>query len=47
MRDLNDLEFLAFLKALRLGEVAQILFNHAGASGTVLAWELENEAKRT
>jgi nicotinamidase-related amidase len=30
----------------RLGEVAQILFDHAGASGTVLAWELENEAKR-
>jgi len=29
----------------RLGEVAQILFDHAGASGVVLAWELENEAK--
>jgi nicotinamidase-related amidase len=29
----------------RLGEVAQILFDHAGASGTILAWELENEAK--
>ena len=23
-----------------------MLFDHAGASGTVLAWELENEAKR-
>src|SRR6202050_3457033 len=30
----------------RLGEVAQILFEHAGASGTVLAWELENETKQ-
>jgi nicotinamidase-related amidase len=30
----------------RLGEVAQILFDHAGASGTVLAWELANEAMR-
>ena len=30
----------------RLGEVAQILFDHAGASGTVLAWELANEAQR-
>ena len=29
----------------RLGAVAQILFDHAGASGTVLAWELANEAK--
>jgi nicotinamidase-related amidase len=29
-----------------LGDVAQILFEHAGASGTVLAWELANEAKR-
>ena len=29
----------------RLGEVAQILFDHAGASGTILAWELANEAK--
>jgi nicotinamidase-related amidase len=28
-----------------LGEVAQVLFDHAGASGTVLAWELANEAK--
>jgi nicotinamidase-related amidase len=28
----------------RLGEVAQILFEHAGASGAVLAWELANEA---
>ena len=31
----------------RLGAVAQILFDHAGASGTVLAWELANEAQRT
>ena len=30
----------------RLGAVAQILFDHAGASGTVLAWELANEAMR-
>jgi nicotinamidase-related amidase len=30
-----------------LGEVAQILFEHAGASGTVLAWELANETKGT
>jgi nicotinamidase-related amidase len=30
----------------RLGEVAQILFDHAGASGAVLAWELANEAMR-
>src|SRR5476649_45067 len=29
----------------RLGAVAQILFDHAGASGTVLAWELANEAQ--
>ena len=29
----------------RLGAVAQILFDHAGASGTVLAWELANEAR--
>ena len=29
----------------RLGEVAQILFDHAGASGTILAWELANEAR--
>ena len=29
-----------------LGAVAQILFDHAGASGTVLAWELANEAQR-
>ena len=29
----------------RLGEVAQILFNHAGASGAVLAWEFANEAQ--
>src|SRR6185436_1710665 len=28
-----------------LGEVAQIFLEHAGASGTVLAWELANEAK--
>ena len=30
----------------RLGAVAQILFDHAGASGTVLAWELANESHR-
>src|SRR6202790_3224092 len=30
----------------RLGAVASILFDHAGASGTVLAWELANEAQR-
>ena len=30
----------------RLGEVAQILFDHAGASGTILAWELANETMR-
>src|SRR5258707_7555555 len=30
----------------RLGTVAQILFDHAGASGAVLAWELANEAQR-
>jgi len=30
----------------RLGEVAQILFDHAGASGTLLAWEFANEARR-
>lgn len=30
----------------KLGEVAQILFDHAGASGTILAWELDNEAAR-
>lgn len=29
----------------KLGQVAQILFDHAGASGTVLAWELANEAQ--
>ena len=29
----------------RLGAGAQILFDHAGASGTVLAWELANEAQ--
>lgn len=29
----------------KLGEVAQILFEHAGASGAVLAWELDNEAR--
>src|SRR5580693_1181685 len=28
-----------------LGEVAQIFIDHAGASGVVLAWGLENEAK--
>ena len=30
----------------RLGAVAQILFDHAGASGNILAWELANEAQR-
>lgn len=30
----------------RLEEVAQILFEHAGASGTILGWELDNEAAR-
>src|SRR5260221_405921 len=29
-----------------LGAVAQILFEHAGASGAVLGWELANEAQR-
>jgi nicotinamidase-related amidase len=29
----------------RLGAVAQILFDHAGASGAVLGWELANEAQ--
>src|ERR1700733_11808956 len=29
-----------------LGDVARILFEHAGASGAVLGWELDNEAKR-
>jgi len=29
-----------------LGEVAQVLFDHAGASGTMLAWELANETKQ-
>jgi nicotinamidase-related amidase len=29
----------------RLGEVAQLLFDHSGASGTILAWELANESK--
>ena len=29
----------------RLGDVAQVLFDHAGASGPVLAWELANEAQ--
>ena len=29
-----------------LGDVAQVLVDHAGASGTVLAWELANETKR-
>jgi hypothetical protein len=28
----------------RLEAIAQILFDHTGASGTVLAWELANEA---
>ena len=27
------------------GEVAQILFDHAGGTGAALAWELDNEAK--
>jgi len=26
--------------------VAEILFDHAGASGTILAWELASEARR-
>ena len=30
----------------RLGAVAQILFDHAGASGAVLGWELANEVQR-
>jgi nicotinamidase-related amidase len=30
----------------KLGEVAQLLFEHAGASGIILGWELDNEAKR-
>src|ERR1700746_3474925 len=30
----------------RLGAVAQILFDHGGASGAVLGWELANEAQR-
>jgi isochorismatase family protein len=30
----------------RIGEVGQILFDHAGTSGAVLAWELANEAMR-
>src|SRR5580693_1980121 len=30
----------------RLGAVAQILFDHAGASGAVLGWELANAAQR-
>ena len=30
----------------KLGEVARILFDHAGASGAVLGWELANEAQR-
>src|SRR5258708_6744841 len=29
-----------------LGAVAQILFDHAGASGAILGWELANEAQR-
>jgi len=29
----------------KLREVARILFDHAGASGAVLGWELDNEAK--
>src|SRR5258706_11724905 len=30
----------------RLGAVAQILFEHAGATGAILSWEFENEARR-
>jgi len=30
----------------RLGAVAQILFDHAGASGAVLGSELDSDAKR-
>src|SRR5246500_4518669 len=30
----------------KLGAVAQILFEHAGASGAILGWELANEALR-
>src|SRR6202521_3072287 len=30
----------------KLGAVAQILFEHAGASGAVLGWELANESQR-
>src|SRR5580765_8354460 len=30
----------------RLGAVAQILFDHGGASGAVLAWEQANDARR-
>jgi nicotinamidase-related amidase len=30
----------------RLGAVAQILFEHAGASGAVLGWELAKETQR-
>ena len=30
----------------RLGAVAQILSEHAGATGAVLTWEFENEARR-
>jgi nicotinamidase-related amidase len=31
----------------KLGEVAQLLVEHAGASGTILGWELDNEAARS
>ena len=34
------------IHAERLGEVAQILFDHAGTTGAGLAWELANEAQR-
>ena len=30
----------------KLGAVAQILFEHAGASGAILGWELANESQR-
>jgi len=33
-------------RTAHLGEVAQIMFDHAGASGTILAWELANETAR-
>jgi len=33
-------------RTAHLGEVAQIMLDHAGASGTILAWELANETAR-